>query len=607
MIFQPRIFTFYSYKGGVGRSMALLNLAYYLQARGRHVLMVDMDLEAPGVSGYLSRNEELEPATAKGDVVDLLTQVTASARSGAEVPALPDADLGNYLRSVRPDKYATAIHPRAPRARLDVLAADEARDYTARLSALDLATCSADQIALASEIFRALLLRHRFLFQQPWQADGERPEPTAYDYILVDSRTGLTEIGGFCVGPLADRLIVLCGLNDQNVVGTQRFLELVGIHSQSGTSQGELWDEADPPAKDSARPATLGPKPTLLVASPVPSGELHYKAQRLEALEKTIGLRPLKLSYHPQMALMETVFIRAHPDEYLSLEYGTVAQQVMAMVGDTASQWTATIVEASRELHSKESKTTSPLDLAQRHARVALSEGGLSRFRLPLSLFKETAASQGIPDQVRWVSIHLAGSPKEEAEAWLDWADSLDTKDNQKSGDPAAFQSMDDKYRKATTLNSNDSRFFHNWGVALGKWAKQIQGEEAEQLFQQATEKYEQGSALDPKNTRLLRKWGADLAYWANRKQGEERERLFLQAEEKFTQALAIKADDSATLFNIACLAGLRGQVAETVQALQRWKAVKPEALRVELDSDSDFDLVRDSAEFQAFRNSLVF
>ena len=51
----PYVFTFYSYKGGVGRSLAVMNVAYTLAGWGRHVLMVDMDLEAPGISGFLQR------------------------------------------------------------------------------------------------------------------------------------------------------------------------------------------------------------------------------------------------------------------------------------------------------------------------------------------------------------------------------------------------------------------------------------------------------------------------------------------------------------------------------------------------------------------------
>src|SRR5215467_9888199 len=48
------IVTFYSYKGGVGRSMALANVAVLLARRGLRVLVVDWDLEAPGLERYFS-------------------------------------------------------------------------------------------------------------------------------------------------------------------------------------------------------------------------------------------------------------------------------------------------------------------------------------------------------------------------------------------------------------------------------------------------------------------------------------------------------------------------------------------------------------------------
>ena len=42
------IVTFYSWKGGVGRTMALANTAVQLARKGNRVLVVDWDLEAPG-------------------------------------------------------------------------------------------------------------------------------------------------------------------------------------------------------------------------------------------------------------------------------------------------------------------------------------------------------------------------------------------------------------------------------------------------------------------------------------------------------------------------------------------------------------------------------
>ena len=41
--------TFYSYKGGVGRSLALVNIATRLAEFGKKVCVIDFDLEAPGL------------------------------------------------------------------------------------------------------------------------------------------------------------------------------------------------------------------------------------------------------------------------------------------------------------------------------------------------------------------------------------------------------------------------------------------------------------------------------------------------------------------------------------------------------------------------------
>lgn len=44
--------TFYSFKGGVGRTLALANVGLELARTGRRVLLVDFDLEAPGLDTF---------------------------------------------------------------------------------------------------------------------------------------------------------------------------------------------------------------------------------------------------------------------------------------------------------------------------------------------------------------------------------------------------------------------------------------------------------------------------------------------------------------------------------------------------------------------------
>ncbi len=44
------IVSFYSYKGGVGRTATLLNTAWFMALRGRRIALLDLDLEAPRLS-----------------------------------------------------------------------------------------------------------------------------------------------------------------------------------------------------------------------------------------------------------------------------------------------------------------------------------------------------------------------------------------------------------------------------------------------------------------------------------------------------------------------------------------------------------------------------
>ncbi|MCY2989621.1 MAG: hypothetical protein NTY19_17355 [Planctomycetota bacterium] len=91
----------------------------------------------------------------------------------------------------------------------------------------------------------------------------------------------VTEIGGLYIGPLSDQLVVLTALNDQNVEGTRTFLEEVGILAV------RPMVSADSPSAPAAR--RLNPKPTLIVASPVPAGQIAMKQERLKRLEEAVG------------------------------------------------------------------------------------------------------------------------------------------------------------------------------------------------------------------------------------------------------------------------------------------------------------------------------
>src|ERR1700683_646139 len=78
-----QIVTFYSFKGGTGRTMALANVAWILAANGKRVLVADWDLESPGLHRFFHPFlPEQEVRDASG-VIDLIrTYAQAADRAG---------------------------------------------------------------------------------------------------------------------------------------------------------------------------------------------------------------------------------------------------------------------------------------------------------------------------------------------------------------------------------------------------------------------------------------------------------------------------------------------------------------------------------------------
>ncbi len=76
---KSEILTFYSYKGGVGRSMALANIAELLFRQGKKVVIIDWDLEAPGLESYFFEGkEELEAIVSQPGLIDVLEAYKSS-------------------------------------------------------------------------------------------------------------------------------------------------------------------------------------------------------------------------------------------------------------------------------------------------------------------------------------------------------------------------------------------------------------------------------------------------------------------------------------------------------------------------------------------------
>ncbi|MEV7273289.1 FxSxx-COOH system tetratricopeptide repeat protein [Streptomyces bacillaris] len=197
-----RIVTFYSYKGGTGRTMALANTAWILAANGKRVLAVDWDLEAPGLHRFF--HPFLEPATlgATTGVIDLITEYAWAATS----PAQRADDWHRDYARIQP--HAVSLTPEVlgwefPKGgTLDFVSAGrQNREYSATVSTFDW-----------DNFYDRLGGGHFF--------DALREDmKTHYDYVLIDSRTGLSDIADICTVHLPDVLVDCFTLSDQSIDG----------------------------------------------------------------------------------------------------------------------------------------------------------------------------------------------------------------------------------------------------------------------------------------------------------------------------------------------------------------------------------------------------
>lgn len=202
------IISFYSYKGGVGRSMAVANVATLLAHRGRRVLVVDFDLEAPGLHRYFlgSRSRKGKPRQTpvsgqKGTIdafVELATRTAGGEEQVQEVVASL-LDSGRYGYSVRV-RTPSASKP----ARLDFWSAGLFdSDYARRVQDFPWGRFYEER----AEVFTQLA--------SEWKR--------RYDYILLDSRTGISDLGSVSTVILADKLVLAFTLNQQSLHGVTEF------------------------------------------------------------------------------------------------------------------------------------------------------------------------------------------------------------------------------------------------------------------------------------------------------------------------------------------------------------------------------------------------
>lgn len=206
-----RIITFYSYKGGTGRTLALANMAWVLANNGLRVLAIDWDLEAPGLHRFLKPfliDSELESTTGLIDYVWDLARSTLVPASGNPTRR---SDYDDEIQPVSLSENAVRLDwDFVGNGYIDFLpAGQQGGSYAKRVNSFDWDNFY-DRLGGGHLLDRA--------------RDQLRAE---YDYVLIDSRTGVSDTSGICTVQMPDTLVGCFTLNNQSIEGLSAILRSV--------------------------------------------------------------------------------------------------------------------------------------------------------------------------------------------------------------------------------------------------------------------------------------------------------------------------------------------------------------------------------------------
>lgn len=292
---MPIFVAFYSFKGGVGRTAAAANVGWSLASRGQRVVLMDMDLEAPG----LVKLPELAPPDDKP--TSGIVEVAATYACTGRVPDLRD--------------HAYPVAAPHSSGRLWVVPAGATGNtYVPTLARLD---------------WHSL---HPVLGSDPFVQELRAGVCSLDDpqYVLVDVGTGFSDVAGLTTHRLADTVVLVFNLTRGCIEGTE-------------LAYRSMTEREDPPH-------------IVLVASPVPPAASEDSAAegRIESARKLMPLgsrrrQPIvRVPYEPGLAQGDVLAVK-EPSQFAVA--ATAYEQLRTLI-QSASKDALLALEQARGLVS---------------------------------------------------------------------------------------------------------------------------------------------------------------------------------------------------------------------------------------------------------------
>ena len=267
--------TFYSFKGGVGRTMALVNVAVELANSGHRVLAVDFDLDAPALDTF----DVMRPRKQVPGIIDFVNEYLVSGQA---------PDVQRFI--------GETAHTGGKGGELWIMPSARRETYSANFHHID---------------WRALYdERDGYLLFEDLKEQWRRfIEP---DYVLMDSCTGHTDAGSICTRQLPDAVVVLFFPNEQNLRGLTRVVR-------------DMRAEAsEPRCKAIALHFVMSNVPDM-------DDEDGALSDRIRAFQEQLGFRrkPTIVHRNDSLSLLnQVVFTGERPTSRLAEEYRELVREI---------------------------------------------------------------------------------------------------------------------------------------------------------------------------------------------------------------------------------------------------------------------------------------
>lgn len=188
---KPKVVTFYSFKGGMGRTTTLASVALQLVKKGKNVMMIDTDIEAPGLATIFCDEESI-----KNGVLDYLLEYSLS----------DETDIINYVLDVTEPSLLNENDGSLylmPSGKVD-------KNYLQKLARIDYQDHR--EGALRKAICNML---------------GAIQDNYDVDYILIDARAGFHDMGGIAVAQLPHGAVLFGNNSRQSWDGLSQVIRAI--------------------------------------------------------------------------------------------------------------------------------------------------------------------------------------------------------------------------------------------------------------------------------------------------------------------------------------------------------------------------------------------